>query len=51
MIEAALALALNLMVAAAMVVIAAMLVVVGLARFAWSLFCLPARLFSRAQSR
>jgi ABC-type proline/glycine betaine transport system permease subunit len=51
MIEAALALALNIMVAAAMVVIAAMLIVVGLARFVWQVFCLPARLFSRAQSR
>ena len=47
MIEAALALALTLMFAAAMVVIAAMLVVVGLARFAWSVFCLPARLLRR----
>ena len=46
MIEAALALALNIMVAVAMVVIAAMLNVVGLARFVWQLICLPASFIS-----
>ena len=50
MIEAAIALALNIMVATAMVVIAAMLIVVGLARFVWQVFCLPARLLGRARS-